>query len=67
MRMPLAGVRRIAMLLVASAVTIASLSAQESGLCARVDSYLAPYVKGKNSLGAVHRSRQSSAGQPRLR
>jgi CubicO group peptidase (beta-lactamase class C family) len=52
-RMPLASLRRIAMLLTASAVAITSLSAQDRGLDARVDSYLAPYVKGKNFLGAV--------------
>jgi CubicO group peptidase (beta-lactamase class C family) len=53
MSMPLARSRRIAMLLTASAVAIASLSAQDHGLDARVDSYLAPYVKGKNFLGVV--------------
>ncbi|HSC45341.1 MAG TPA: serine hydrolase domain-containing protein [Candidatus Acidoferrum sp.] len=44
---------RIAMLLTASTLAAASLSAQERGLDARVDSYLAPYVKGKNFIGAV--------------
>ncbi|HXT27487.1 MAG TPA: serine hydrolase domain-containing protein [Candidatus Eisenbacteria bacterium] len=50
---PLPLVRRTAMLLAVTVVATASLSAQDRGLEARVDTYLAPYVKGNNFLGAV--------------
>ena len=53
MRKALASLVRITILLTASPVAMAPLSAQEGGLDARVDSYLATYVKGKNFLGAV--------------
>jgi CubicO group peptidase (beta-lactamase class C family) len=43
----------MALLLSACALAITALCAQERALDARLDSYLAPYVKGNNFLGTV--------------